>query len=400
MRSRRLSGPIAAAVALTLAAAVTGIAAAAGSPSSAGPPAVVGALLAAASPGDPANSIDTALPAKLNDAHLDTMRARATKALRAADLATAREHNAHALLHQPLATADPSLVPTVHHAAASNLATARKAAVGAVRRARAALSALNSATARLATSLGGRGDPAWDIYGAQLWQNYLARVTAAGITWPTDDQLIDHHGVESTHDALGPLTVITRSAVVAVTYAFHQIGKPYKFGATGPAEFDCSGLTQAAFAQAGIDLPRTASDQWSVLQPVRRNQVAPGDLAFYENKREGIHHVAFYLGQGVILDAPFTGQPVRVEPDWGGFWGYGRATLPQRTPVAAPVPTHPQDDGSPQPTTSPAPQASASPSPAHRRHHRPSPPVGPLHVHTPHPASPTPSPSPSEVSLR
>ena len=78
-------------------------------------------------------------------------------------------------------------------------------------------------------------------------------------------------------------------------YAYAQIGKPYVYGAAGPAAFDCSGLTKAAWAAAGVTLPHNAARQYSSMAHLARADLAPGDLVFYYSD---IHHVAIYIGNG------------------------------------------------------------------------------------------------------
>jgi Cell wall-associated hydrolases (invasion-associated proteins) len=101
----------------------------------------------------------------------------------------------------------------------------------------------------------------------------------------------------------------------AIAWARQQLGKPYRWGATGPAAFDCSGLMQRAFAAAGITLPRTSRQQFTVGQTLPRDGARPGDLVFWAGDPTNpatIHHVALYLGDGQILEAPQSGQPVRI----------------------------------------------------------------------------------------
>jgi cell wall-associated NlpC family hydrolase len=100
-------------------------------------------------------------------------------------------------------------------------------------------------------------------------------------------------------------------AATAVTFAFAQLGKPYGWGATGPAAYDCSGLTQAAWGAAGVSLPRTSYRQVDAGTRVSRSELAPGDLVFYYS---GLSHVGIYVGGGEIVHASRSGQPVRMAP--------------------------------------------------------------------------------------
>ncbi|MGE5134907.1 MAG: NlpC/P60 family protein [Gemmatimonadota bacterium] len=92
----------------------------------------------------------------------------------------------------------------------------------------------------------------------------------------------------------------------AVAFAYAQLGKPYVYGGTGPNGYDCSGLVQAAWAAAGVSIPRTTYAQWSGLPHVPMSALQPGDLVFFN--AEG--HVAIYVGSNMIIDAPTTGQSV------------------------------------------------------------------------------------------
>ena len=92
----------------------------------------------------------------------------------------------------------------------------------------------------------------------------------------------------------------------AVAFAYAQIGKPYVWGATGPSSYDCSGLVQAAWAAAGVSIPRTTYEQWAALPSVPMSDLQPGDLIMYN----GESHVAIYVGNDYIIDAPHTGAVV------------------------------------------------------------------------------------------
>jgi peptidoglycan DL-endopeptidase CwlO len=101
----------------------------------------------------------------------------------------------------------------------------------------------------------------------------------------------------------------------AVQFVYEQLGKPYLWGGTGPASFDCSGLVQAAWATAGVSIPRTTGEQVMALQSIPRSALEPGDLIYFN----GATHVAMYIGNGMIIDAPRTGEVIRMLPlatDW------------------------------------------------------------------------------------
>ena len=100
-----------------------------------------------------------------------------------------------------------------------------------------------------------------------------------------------------------------------LTAAMSRRGLPYVWGGAGPNSFDCSGLVQWSFAQAGIVMPRVAADQALSGPAVPVSQLAPGDLLFYHTDPTApdyISHVAIYLGNGLMIQAPEPGQDVEV----------------------------------------------------------------------------------------
>lgn len=101
------------------------------------------------------------------------------------------------------------------------------------------------------------------------------------------------------------------AAAKAVSSAFAQRGKPYKYGSAGPHAFDCSGLTQFAWRQAGVVIPRTSQAQARYGTPIKAASVRPGDLVFYFANRS---HVGIYMGGGLILESPHRGTVVQSAP--------------------------------------------------------------------------------------
>lgn len=102
----------------------------------------------------------------------------------------------------------------------------------------------------------------------------------------------------------------TAKADKVLAFARAQMGKPYVWGATGPSSYDCSGLTQAAWKAAGVDLPRTTWDQVKVGKRVETKDLLPGDLVFFY---DDISHVGIYIGNGKMIHAPKPGANVREE---------------------------------------------------------------------------------------
>jgi cell wall-associated NlpC family hydrolase len=102
-----------------------------------------------------------------------------------------------------------------------------------------------------------------------------------------------------------------------VAYARAQLGKPYVFGAEGPRAFDCSGLVQAAYKSAGINVPRTSDVQYWFGKRVHAGQERPGDLVFFDYKpgHSGPGHVGIVMdpAKGLMIVAPHTGDHVKIQ---------------------------------------------------------------------------------------
>lgn len=110
-------------------------------------------------------------------------------------------------------------------------------------------------------------------------------------------------------DEIDPAPAPNPGAQTAVDAALSQMGKPYQWGAEGPDTYDCSGLTLWAWAHADVSLPHNSGMQYAATRRVPRDDWQPGDLLFYGNP---IHHVSMYIGNGQMVEAPYTGSEVRV----------------------------------------------------------------------------------------
>jgi len=126
----------------------------------------------------------------------------------------------------------------------------------------------------------------------------------------------------AAHQAL-----IARRGLAVARWALRHVGAGYSAGSTGPYAFDCSGLTLAAWATQGVALPHYSLSQFYVVRHISLRQLRPGDLLFY--LRYGAHHVAIYVGRGLMVSADTWGEGVRLEPilfSWFGshFSGAGR----------------------------------------------------------------------------
>jgi peptidoglycan DL-endopeptidase CwlO len=137
--------------------------------------------------------------------------------------------------------------------------------------------------------------------------------TLDGLTVP-EQQTVKNNSIGANGNPtpimyVGPTTT---EADKAVAFAYAQLGCPYVYGGTGPCNlgYDCSGLAQAAWAAAGVSIPRDSYEQWAALPHVSVSEIEPGDLLIYN----GEGHVAIYVGGGYIIDAPETGMDVERIP--------------------------------------------------------------------------------------
>ena len=146
-------------------------------------------------------------------------------------------------------------------------------------------------------------------------EGLLASLTAEQLTKLAE---FEKKGVEKAQEELtasGALGVgerePSREGETALRYARRQLGKPYEWGAEGPRTYDCSGLTSEAWAHAGTPIPRTSEEQWARLPRVELKDLRPGDLVLYFPEAT---HVAIYLGRGQVIEAPRTGEKIRISP--------------------------------------------------------------------------------------
>ncbi|GAA1247714.1 C40 family peptidase [Kitasatospora nipponensis] len=122
-------------------------------------------------------------------------------------------------------------------------------------------------------------------------------------------QAADRASRSDTRVDLTTLPPVSGYAGAAVTAALSKLGHAYVWGATGPGTFDCSGLMQWAYAQAGVSLPRTSQEQGHIGTGVSLADAQPGDLVIYGGD---MHHVGMYIGNGQVVHAPHTGDVVRI----------------------------------------------------------------------------------------
>ncbi|MFD0305122.1 NlpC/P60 family protein [Streptomyces sp. NPDC127119] len=141
---------------------------------------------------------------------------------------------------------------------------------------------------------------------ASLTEEQLSRVAElerSGVA-KAQDELVASGALSSTRRP-------TSEGGAALRYAVAQIGKPYEWGAEGPDSYDCSGLTSQAWTDAGRPVPRTSQEQWAELPHIPLTDLRPGDLVVYFPEAT---HVAMYLGDGLVVQAPRPGARIKVSP--------------------------------------------------------------------------------------
>ncbi|VVE57047.1 Murein DD-endopeptidase MepH [Pandoraea iniqua] len=169
--------------------------------------------------------------------------------------------------------------------------------------------------------------------------------------------------------------------------AMSLVGIPYRYGGNTPdSGFDCSGLVRYVVARAaGVNLPRTTADMSSIGTPLERDDLASGDLIFFNTTGRAHSHVGIYVGQGKFVHAPNTGGTVRLESLYIPYWArridgvrrvaankapagnttYVNRTAPDtvaaQTPAAAPLPAVPMNTAPNRPLTSATPSPLETP---------------------------------------
>lgn len=158
-----------------------------------------------------------------------------------------------------------------------------------------------------------------------LWVSYMSysgarryvaiKNLSTGQTFGTDSNNFSFTGMSTNTPSTTPQNPSSQGskAEQIISLARQQLGKPYVYGATGPNSFDCSGLVQYVYRQAGVNLPRTAAQQSNQGYSVSMNNLQPGDLLFWGNPGSA-YHVGIYTGNGKTLFAPQPGQTVKEQP--------------------------------------------------------------------------------------
>jgi cell wall-associated NlpC family hydrolase len=164
-------------------------------------------------------------------------------------------------------------------------------------------------------------------------QNSSAVAEAEAAQEATDQRLAPGFAAGTNVDGM----VANPIAIRAVQFALAQRPKPYKFGAEGPNAYDCSGLTWASYRHVGITIPRVAKDQYHQTTKIDVSKILPGDLLFFSRTSTTdwttISHVGMYIGDGKMVEAPTTGDVVKVATVWwSAFYGATRIVSPVKAP--------------------------------------------------------------------
>ncbi len=157
-----------------------------------------------------------------------------------------------------------------------------------------------------------QGDEAWPVCGDLAG---LSKSNAEPNKAPATTQTLPK--VTEAPKVAPETKATTRKADKAVAFAKAQVGEKYVYGATGPNSWDCSSLTQAAWKNAGVSIPRTSSQQWKNLPKASLNSLKPGDLIVFYS---GASHIGIYIGNGKFVHAPNPRRPVSID----SFSGYYR----------------------------------------------------------------------------
>jgi cell wall-associated NlpC family hydrolase len=203
------------------------------------------------------------------------------------------------------------------HRAEVAAATAKSAAQAEVARQQSLLGSLRTKRSRLNTLLADARAHASKLQREHLQALAQARAAAAAAASPP----------ASTHSAPSPYagasgstagTISAATGQAAVNVAEQQIGKPYQWGGAGPSTFDCSGLVMWSYDQVGVHLDHWTGDQWNEGAHISTGELRPGDLLFFAYNTSDpstIHHVGMYIGNGEMVQAPYTGADVEITSD-------------------------------------------------------------------------------------
>ncbi|ONH34679.1 NlpC/P60 family protein [Protofrankia sp. BMG5.30] len=172
------------------------------------------------------------------------------------------------------------------------------------------------------------------VVGPRTWGALFGASAAPAVSAPASAQpvpaLLTTPAVAQTAVAstaaltVAPVGASTSVAAAAFAVAQQQIGKPYRYGAAGPNDFDCSGLIKYVYTQVGASVPRTTYDQFAALQPVSRADARPGDVIFFLDAEGEAYHDAIYAGNGQMIVSRRPGTNVQYQEIWSGDYRIGR----------------------------------------------------------------------------
>ena len=216
----------------------------------------------------------------------------------------------------PAAATSGSAAPAGANATGGNDAVFSANALNAVSEGQASTDALNDDISALADLNSGIDPAAADAAvkaadSEQAAKDKAAADKAAAAALAQQEASSSAAGAQSSSSAAstsGSVTASSASAQAAVNFAMAQIGKPYGWGSTGPDSYDCSGLMMAAYASAGVSIPRTSEAQQAGLTSVSLSNLQVGDLVFFY----GGSHVGMYIGNGQVVHAPTSGDVVKI----------------------------------------------------------------------------------------
>ena len=221
----------------------------------------------------------------------------------------------HPVSNRPAATPSPARSTSARSTQPHLRAYATRATDVATASAAAALLAVLPATAEAPTAapaaaatpaVAAPADPAAGLSPLVLEQ--AAAVPAApAVPAPVVRTHVVTAAVQAPAAASAPAAAPAGASIVEL--ALSKVGSPYRWGATGPSSFDCSGLVNWAFEQAGMDVPRTSRALSQAGAAVSRDELQPGDLVFFYSP---VSHVGIYIGNGQMVHASTSGKPVAV----------------------------------------------------------------------------------------